>query len=176
MVRTASALIMLASAVGLAAAQSVYQDFEIPTSQLLQFASPVVGLTSTDAGLTAVKAICDTIDNCIGVACNTGDDYCVSFAYDEAGFLNAGSLGYDFVSYRYDAPEGPRCNLFANEFSSSTGQCTCTDFERQNTNFGCVTAIAPSSLPQAPVERRRLAPGHAQRAVFERRRVGGAFL
>jgi hypothetical protein len=124
MVHFTSTIAIIASAVGLVAAQS-YQDFTIDATVLATFAGPVFGQSVVPGSIATGKAACDTVDDCIGVICSefrfecllisrtpthTGAscyspdsvaNNCALFAYDATnGIANPGTTGYDSVHYR----------------------------------------------------------------------------
>ncbi|KAK9898871.1 hypothetical protein P389DRAFT_40146 [Cystobasidium minutum MCA 4210] len=183
MVRIASALVaVVASSLSLVAAQS-YQDFELDPTVEAFFAGPVRAVDISQGGVAAGKESCNNIDTCLGVICNPSDDLCVPFGYSENGVTATGDTGYESIHFKYNAESGPACRTTLDDvFTTAQGNCQCgSELTRQNTAFGCILEVTPSQL----VQRRRIAanrimPGHAARAVFERRRTheqsGNAFI
>ncbi|KAK9898870.1 hypothetical protein P389DRAFT_167481 [Cystobasidium minutum MCA 4210] len=176
MVRIASALVaVVASSLSLVAAQS-YQDFELDSTVIPTFADTVTGLFLSQGDVAAGKAACDSLDSCLGVICDSSADNCVPFAYSSGGVTDPGSAGYDSIHFKYNAESGPACRTTLDDvFTTAQGNCQCgSELTRQNTAFGCILGVTPSQL----VQRRRIAanrimPGHAARAVYERRRTHG---
>lgn len=68
MVRLACVSLLIASAAGLAAAQS-YSDWNLDPTAVVELAAPANGLGLIPGDVASGKAACDAIDDCLAVIC-----------------------------------------------------------------------------------------------------------